>query len=74
MTTDHDRIRETLSFIPADCDRDLWVRMGMAIKSELGEAGFDPWDAWCIGILAEERARRDVAQLIARVSRDGDRR
>ena len=27
-------------------DRDIWVQMGMAIKSEFGEAGFDIWDAW----------------------------
>lgn len=34
-----------LNVIPAH-DRDTWVRMGMAVKSELGEAGFDPWDSW----------------------------
>jgi putative DNA primase/helicase len=45
MTTDIDRIREALQFIPA-CDRDIWLRMGMAIKSELGDTGFDVWDAW----------------------------
>ena len=45
MNTDVDRIRSALSFVPAD-DRDIWVRMGMAIKSELGESGFDLWDEW----------------------------
>jgi len=39
------RIREALQFIPAS-DRDTWVRMGMAVKSELGDAGFDIWEAW----------------------------
>lgn len=34
-----------LNVIPAH-DRDTWVRMGMAVKSELGEAGFDPWNSW----------------------------
>lgn len=43
--TDHDRIREALSFVPAD-DRDLWLKMGMATKAELGDAGFGIWDAW----------------------------
>lgn len=27
-------------------DRDTWVQMAMAIKSELGDAGFDVWDGW----------------------------
>jgi putative DNA primase/helicase len=45
MMTEHDSIREALSFVPAH-DREIWVRMGMAIKSELGEDGFDLWDAW----------------------------
>lgn len=40
-----DRIGNALNFVPAD-DRETWLRMGMAIKSELGDAGFDLWDAW----------------------------
>lgn len=39
------RIREALQFIPAS-DRDTWVKMGMAIKSEVGDAGFDLWEGW----------------------------
>lgn len=27
-------------------DRDEWIEMGMAIKSEFGEDGFDVWDNW----------------------------
>lgn len=27
-------------------NRDTWVRMAMAVKSELGDAGFDVWDNW----------------------------
>lgn len=27
-------------------DRDQWVRIGAAIKTELGEDGFNVWDAW----------------------------
>lgn len=38
-------IADALRFIPAD-DRDTWVRMGMAIKSELGNAGWDVWAQW----------------------------
>jgi phage/plasmid primase-like uncharacterized protein len=43
--TTPERIRQALAFIDAS-DRDVWVRMGMAVKSELGEEGFDVWDAW----------------------------
>ena len=45
MMTDIDRIREALQFIDAS-DRDEWLRMGMAIKSELADTGFDLWEAW----------------------------
>lgn len=39
------RIQDALQFIdPAD--RETWWRMGMAIKSELGESGFDHWIEW----------------------------
>ncbi len=45
MIGDIERIREVLQFIPAS-DRDICVKMGMAVKSEFGDAGFDVWDAW----------------------------
>lgn len=39
------RIESALSFISSD-ERETWVCMGMAIKSEIGESGFDLWDNW----------------------------
>jgi len=39
------RLQAALAFIPAD-HRDTWVQMAMAVKSELGDAGFDIWDDW----------------------------
>ena len=45
MMSSHDRIRDALEYIPAG-DRDIWLRMGMAVKSELGDEGFDIWDTW----------------------------
>ena len=39
------RIQSALTFIPSD-DRDTWLAMAMAIKSELGDFGFDLWDEW----------------------------
>ena len=35
-----ERIRAALACLSAD-DRDRWLRMGMAVKSALGEDGFD---------------------------------
>ncbi|WP_321866642.1 AAA family ATPase [Paraburkholderia tropica] len=45
VQTEEGRIRAALSHVPAD-SRDTWVQMGMAVKAELGEAGFDLWDDW----------------------------
>lgn len=42
---DEDKIRNALSFLSPEC-RDDWVRLGMAVKSELGDSGFDIWDQW----------------------------
>lgn len=38
-------ISDAIRCIPAD-DRETWVTMGMAVKSALGNDGFDVWDAW----------------------------
>ena len=45
MTTNVARICNALSFI-SPLDRDVWVRMGMALKSALGESAFDIWNEW----------------------------
>ncbi|WP_222858530.1 PriCT-2 domain-containing protein, partial [Paraburkholderia phenoliruptrix] len=45
VQTEEGRIRAALSHIPAD-SRDTWVQIGMAVKAELGEGGFDLWDSW----------------------------
>ncbi|MGZ8339120.1 MAG: PriCT-2 domain-containing protein [Telluria sp.] len=43
-----DKATSALSFVPPH-DRDLWVKMGMCIKSEFSEDGFDAWDTWSQG-------------------------
>jgi putative DNA primase/helicase len=43
--SDRNEIRTAISYIPAD-DRDTWVLIGMAVKSELGNDGFDLWNEW----------------------------
>ncbi|MGJ8522278.1 hypothetical protein R84981_000963 [Carnimonas sp. R-84981] len=40
-----DELRLALSFIPAD-DRETWVNIGNAVKTEYGDEGFQPWDDW----------------------------
>lgn len=45
MRSDICRIQDALQFIDAS-EREIWLRMGMAIKSELGDDGFELWDAW----------------------------
>ncbi len=66
--TDLGTIREALDFIPAD-ERDLWVRIGMAIKSELGESGFGLWDAW--SQQASSYNSRDARDVWKSVRADG---
>lgn len=38
-------IEQAITFIDPH-DRDTWISCGMAIKSEVGDAGFDIWDRW----------------------------
>jgi putative DNA primase/helicase len=38
-----------LAFIPPNLPRDEWARVAMALKSELGDAGFDLFDEWSKG-------------------------
>ena len=44
--SDIERIKSALECIPA-IDRDVWLKVGMAIKSELGDAeGWPVWNEW----------------------------
>jgi putative DNA primase/helicase len=46
VTNDVSRIGAALACIPADLPRDEWMRVGAALKSELGDEGFDLFDSW----------------------------
>lgn len=35
-----------LAFVDGSDDREVWVAIGMALKSEFGEFAFDAWDRW----------------------------
>jgi phage/plasmid primase-like uncharacterized protein len=63
-----DTVRQALSFIPAN-DRELWVRMGMAVKSELGEDGFDIWAEW--SEQDESYNKRDARDVWKSISPNG---
>ncbi|NWK79815.1 DUF927 domain-containing protein [Aquitalea sp. LB_tupeE] len=45
MNSTIEQISAALQHLDAH-DRDNWVQMGMAVKSELGEAGYTIWDEW----------------------------
>ena len=57
MTPDIQRVQSALAYIPAQ-DRQTWLRMGMAVKSELGDDGFPIWDEWSQS--AQNYAERDA--------------
>ncbi|MBU1117327.1 MAG: bifunctional DNA primase/polymerase, partial [Bacteroidetes bacterium] len=42
---DPEHVKSALEAMPAD-DYTRWVEVGMALKAELGEEGFNPWDSW----------------------------
>ena len=53
-----------LSFLPSD-DRDFWIRIGMAVKSEFGDDGYDAWVQWSQGAESfNERAAKAVWRSI----------
>jgi phage/plasmid primase-like uncharacterized protein len=45
MTDRSEEIKSALQYIPAE-DRDQWVRVGMGLKSELGNDGFELFEDW----------------------------
>ena len=44
-----EEIRAALAHVPPDLPREEWVRVAMALKSELGEAGRELFDSWSAG-------------------------
>jgi len=48
FSIDLNKAADALTFIDST-DRETWVAMAGAMKSEFGEAGFDTWDYWSSG-------------------------
>lgn len=44
-TTSED-VKEAIDFISPDISYHEWIQIGMAVKSHLGESGFDIWNDW----------------------------
>jgi len=44
--TTGDKIHDALAHISPDVGYDEWLRVGMALHSELGDAGLSVWDSW----------------------------
>ncbi len=62
-------ITEALNHVPADVDRDTWVKVGMAIKSMLGDAGFETFDQW--SRTANNYVEQDAKDTYKSVRADG---
>jgi hypothetical protein len=62
------RMRDALFAINAD-DREIWMRMGMAIKHELGEGGRALWDEW--SATSDKFDRRDQERTWDSFKRNG---
>lgn len=43
-----DDVADALQFLD-ESNRDLWIEMGMAVRAEFGDDGFDVWDRWSSG-------------------------
>lgn len=39
-------IRDALSKVDANCSMQQWVEIGMGLKHQFGDAGYDLWDEW----------------------------
>ena len=46
---DIERVRSALDFLDPDLEHDSWVRVGMALKSGLGDVGLELWEEWSAG-------------------------
>jgi putative DNA primase/helicase len=64
MSNTIEQIRAALAHVDAH-DREAWIRMAMAVKSELGETGLQVWDDWSqTADNYQAKAARDVWKSI----------
>lgn len=41
-----DKLHDALAYVSAECGYEDWLRVGMALHSELGDGGLSVWDSW----------------------------
>ena len=61
LKTDASRIRDALQYVGGADDRDTWLRVGMALKAELGDAGRNLWDEWSVSSSKYEERGQNTA-------------
>ncbi|NML99637.1 DUF927 domain-containing protein [Paraburkholderia sp. RP-4-7] len=49
IVDEQQRVEAALATIPPDVEREQWWRVAAALKDEMGDAGFDLFDAWSRG-------------------------
>lgn len=55
-----DELPRLLSYVPADC-REVWIKVGTAIKSDFPDTGFDAWSDWSASVSSyNQRDAKDV--------------
>ncbi|KAF3997520.1 PriCT-2 domain-containing protein [Glaciimonas immobilis] len=65
------KAESAVSFIPPH-DRDVWIKIGMALKNEFGEDGFEPWSQWSQGAESyNERSAKAVWRSISAAGKIG---
>lgn len=67
-----DRIAACLDALSPDCNRDTWIRVGMALHSEYqgDDVGLDLWDAWSARAIHRYPGADEVAKQWASFKRD----
>jgi putative DNA primase/helicase len=61
VVTEYEKVDKALGYINPNCPRETWVRICTAIKTELGQDGFDLFDRWSSqGERYNAQAVRDV--------------
>ena len=63
------RIKDALRWVPAD-EREIWLKVGMALKAHFGDAGRPIWDAWS-AVAADKFKERDQEKAWHSFQRDG---
>lgn len=71
MNIKTDRACVALSHLDPSCDRNTWVKYGMCLKHEFGDAGFDLWDEW--SSRSEKYRASDARSTWKSIKADGKR-